>query len=151
MRLAVARYQPSSLDDAHAVSTSVRTDLVQLMPDRTLTVDATGADLVATLQGRGPAGPVPNRVDIVVETLPADSEAEVSLLGAMTDELVAWNVAGDVVSGPLGGPITVPRADGAQARLRVREVEAALTPSGATTESGELAERVVYADLVSLT
>lgn len=150
VRLAVTRYQPSSVDDAHAVSTIVRTDLVQLMPDRTLTVDTTGPDLVVTLEGLGPSGPVANRVDVIVETLPVDSEVEVSVLGSGTDGLVAWTAVRGPVSGPLNAPITVPQATGAKVRLRVREVEDALTLAGATATSGELAERVVFADLVAL-
>jgi hypothetical protein len=150
VRLAVSRYQPSSLDDAHAVSTVVRTDLVQLLPDRTLTVDTTGADLVVTLAGLGPAGPVPNRVDVIVETLPVESDVEVSVLGATTDGLVAWTAIDGPVSGLLNTPIAVPRAAGAKLRLRVREVEQALTLVGATATSGELAERVVFADLVTI-
>jgi hypothetical protein len=150
VRLAVTRYQPSSLDDAHAVSTVVRTDLVQLMPDRTLTVDTSGGDLVVTLEGLGPEGPVSNRVDVIVETLPVESEVEVSVLGATTDGLVAWTAAGGPVSGPLNTAITVPRAAGAKVRLRVREVEEALTLAGAAAAAGELAERVVFTDLVGL-
>ncbi len=150
VRLAVTRYQPSSLDDAHAVSTIVRTDLVQLMPDRTLTVDPTGADLVVTLEGLGPQGPVANRVDVVVETLSEDRDVDVSVLGAGTDGLVAWTAAGAVVSGSLNMPIMVPRVTGAKVRVRVREVEAALTVAGATATTGELGERVVFTDLVDL-
>jgi hypothetical protein len=150
VRLAVTRYQPASLDDAHAVSTIVRTDLVQLMPDRTLTLDTSGADLVVTLEGLGPEGPVPNRVDVIAETLPVESDVEVSVLGATTDGLVAWTAAGGTVSGLLNTPITVARAAGTKVRLRVREVEEALTLAGATAATGELAERVVFADLIEV-
>lgn len=148
VRLALTRFQPSSIDDAHAVSTVVRTDLVQLLPDRTLTVDTTGADLVVTLEGLGPAGPVTNRVDVIVETLAGAGDAEVSVLGAAPEGLVAWTAVGTAVTGRLGVPITVPRATGDRIRLRVREVEEALTLDGATAASGELGERVVYTELV---
>jgi hypothetical protein len=146
VRLAVTRYQPASVDDARAVSTIVRTDLVQLLPDRTLTVDTSGADLVVTLQGLGPAGPVGNRVDVVVETLAVDSDAELSVIVGTPDGLVAWTAAA-VVSGALNAPITLPRATGARVRVRVREVEQALTPASAR---GDLGERPVFVDLVDL-
>ncbi len=149
VRLAVTRYQPTSLDDAHAVSTVVHTDLVQLMPDRTLIVDSSGVDLSVTLKGVGPAGPVPNRVDVIVETLPVGSESELSVLGAAADGVAAWTATGTPFSGPLDTAITVPRGFDERIRLRVREVEAALTPAGAVAD--ELAERVVFADLVEVT
>ena len=149
VRLAVTRYQPHSLDDAHAISTIVRTDLVQVLPDRTLIVDTSGAEPVVTLKGVGPGG-AGNRVDVIVETLSDDSSTDLSVLEGSTDGLVAWTAATQPVSGPLDSPIIVPRPAGARLRLRVREVEQSLTLPGATAGPGELGERVVFADLVEI-
>jgi hypothetical protein len=150
VRLAVTRYQSQSLDDAHAVSTIVRTDLVQLMPDRTLTVDTSGPELVVTLAGTGPGGQVGNRVDVIVETLSDESMTDLSVLDGSADGLVAWTRAAATVSGPLNSPITTPRVGAAKVRLRVREVEQTLTLTGATATAGELGERVVFTDLVEI-
>jgi hypothetical protein len=154
VRLAVARYQPESLVDLE-LSTVVRTDLVQLLPERTLTVDTGGAGLVVTVDGLGPQGPLENRVDVVVETRAANSPIDITALGAV-DGVGAW-VTSDVVPGRLGQRIEVPRtASGSNGtvRLRVREVEllgpAGQPPGSQTGTPEELTERVVFTDLVPI-
>ncbi len=88
VRLAVARYQRQSLTDLE-LSSVVRTDLVQLLPERTLIVDSGGGGLVVRLDGVGPEGPNPNRVDVVVERRVAATSIDVSAISP-ADGVDAW-------------------------------------------------------------
>lgn len=155
VRLTVARYQRESLAGLE-LSEAVKTDFVQLLPDRVLTVEASDSDgrYVVTLEGAGPAGPNRNRVDVVVERCAPRTELDVTAL-APPDGLSAWTAVAQF-SGSLGEPITFQRPTGplTELRLRVREVEL-LAPPGAPPPSragtaAELSERVVCADIVAL-
>lgn len=153
VRLAVARYQRESLTDLE-LSSVVRTDLVQLLPERTLTVDRTGAGLIVRLEGLGPEGPNENRVDAVVERRTAANSVDVSALNP-ADGVDAWTAV-EIGSGAVGQPIQLSRPDAAAGtlRVRVREVEL-LAPAGGppptqTGSAGELSERVVFTDLVAI-
>jgi hypothetical protein len=64
VQLALARYQPDSLPDLR-LSPAVRTDLVQLMPDRTLLIDKQAAQIRVSLTGVTPDPP--NRVEVTLE------------------------------------------------------------------------------------
>jgi hypothetical protein len=66
VRLAVARYQPNSLERLE-LSETVIAPTAPLLPERTLTVERAGETVSVTLDGLGPAGPQPNRVDVVLE------------------------------------------------------------------------------------
>jgi hypothetical protein len=156
VRLVVARYQPDSLPGLE-LSPVVRCPLVQVLPDRTVTYDASvSRQVVVTLQGLGPQGGSTNRVDVVLERclVPAGGSAagvSASALGGPPEGLAAWvPVEGAVVSGELGQPLTLGFPDLDQPlRVRVREVErlqpdVAGSPAGG---AGELAERVVFTDL----
>lgn len=79
VRLAVARYQRESLLDLE-LSSVVLTDLVQLLPERTVTVDAGDAALLVQVDGLGPQGPNENRVDVIVETRATATSIDVSAL-----------------------------------------------------------------------
>ena len=126
---------------------SVTTDLVQLLPERRLTVDTSGGDIAVTLAGRGPDGPQPNRVDVVVEVADASVRSDLSVL-VPGDGIDGWRAV-DQVGGSLAETIRL--ADpGGRRRVRVRECEL-LTPAetGAGTE-GEASERAVFTDVVEL-
>lgn len=68
VRLALVRYQPDSMDARTKLSRVVQTDFLQLVPPRSLTVTARDEEtLDVTLFGPAPDGPIPNRVEVVVE------------------------------------------------------------------------------------
>ncbi|MDQ3156785.1 MAG: hypothetical protein M3Q98_08675 [Actinomycetota bacterium] len=153
VRLAVARYQRESLADLE-LSDVVLTDLVQLLPERTVTVETGGAALQVKVDGPGPQGPNENRIDVIVETRSAATSIDVSALSP-AEGLDAWTAA-EIVSGRLGQQIQVSRPATAAGtlRIRVREVEL-LAPAGApqaaqTGTAGELSERVVFTDLIPI-
>ncbi|NML65448.1 hypothetical protein HHL22_09550 [Hymenobacter sp. RP-2-7] len=160
VQLAVARYQPDSLTQLE-LSAIVRTEPVPLLPDRTLTVTQPEAETVEVLlEGLGPVGPQPNRVDLIVEqcALPpevAASATELTWLAAASPEVPSWVLQG-TVSGPLGTRLRAalpPAAPGSALRVRVREVERINPPAGAAAQPGteaELTERMVFMDIVQL-
>lgn len=152
VRLAVARYQRESLPDLE-LSAAVRTDLVQLLPERTLTVDPSDPAAVAvTLAGLGPDGPNRNRVDVVLERADGEPGVEATSLEAPDGGIAAWTVVA-IGSGGLGETISVPR-QGAGERVRIREVELLAPPGQPPAPQagapGELTERVVFTDVVAL-
>jgi hypothetical protein len=153
VRLAVARYQPESLSDLE-LSPSVRCEMVQVLPDRTLTVDQSNPDaVVVTLEGTSPVGPNRNRVDVILERSDAPAEIEMTALDAPEDGIGAWLMAAQA-EGILGEPIAIERRADGPLRLRIREVER-LAPTGQPppSEAGmdsELNERVVFTDIVPL-
>jgi hypothetical protein len=160
VQLAVARYQPESLPGLE-LSRVAHTELVPVLPDRTLTAqkDAEFDNfLVVRLEGLGPAGPRPNRVDVIVEqlVLPAGMAAGVVDLSALEQaapgEIPAWR-RHDSASGDLGSDlgVTLPFPDAGPIRVRVREVER-IGPEGGAPDApagtaAELAERTVFSDV----
>src|SRR6185312_688636 len=158
VRLAVARYQPESIADHH-LSPIVRTEMIQLLPDRTLTVSQVGEAVRVQLAGIGPAGPRANRVDVVLEQCDAPgvdaTTVELSALGAVGEVPVWTPVPGSTAQTELGAaPVELPLPAGLGAlRLRLREVEqigGESVPPPQVTTPGELSERVVFADTVDL-
>jgi len=77
IRLALARYQPKSIPDAH-LSRVVLTDFVQLANDRTLNITFDGDDknFYISVSGYGTADRSSNRVEMSIETLPPGSHEE---------------------------------------------------------------------------
>jgi hypothetical protein len=154
--LAVARYQPDSVAGLH-LSRVVRTELVQLLPDRTLTVRDAGGQLLVTLDGLGPTWPA-NQVTAVLERAApgsrVDSAGPTATAGA--GAAPAWvRVPGASVHGGLGGqlPALLRPAGPGQLRLVVRETET--YPAGeprpaANPVAAELTERVVFVDVIPL-
>jgi hypothetical protein len=142
VRLTVARHQPNSLPGLQT-SAPVNTDIVQVLPDRTLTVQRQADGLHVQLQGIGPSDPRRNRVDVLLER----GSATAVLTGLDSDPVPSWTrVPGASVSGPLNTPLpplAIPQISD-PLRIYVREVE----QLGASPSSGELAERVVFADYV---
>ncbi|MGI4832327.1 MAG: hypothetical protein ACRYFK_02600 [Janthinobacterium lividum] len=159
VQLAVARYQPNSLAQLE-LSSIVHTEMVPLLPDRTLTVTQPVAGVVEVLlEGLGPIGPQPNHIDVIVEQcvlppgVPASATELTSLAPSLT-EVPAW-VLQSTVGGPLGthlrAPLPPPRA-GTALRVRVRETEC-IKPISEATKLGteaELTERTVFTDVVLL-
>jgi hypothetical protein len=154
VRLAVARYQPSSLPGLE-LSRVVPAPMAPLLPDRALTVARDGATVTVTLDGLGPVRPQPNRVDTVLETTGAPGDAELSAFAA-SGGVPAWvPVGGAVAHGGLGDELrlTVPAGTG-RLRVRVREVElvgadAGVAPPPPATDA-EMRERAVFVDAVAV-
>ena len=146
-RLTLARYQPDSLGGL-TLSDPVDTDIVQVLPDRTLTVRRQGDALIVQLTGTGPDGPRQNRVDVLIEH---GTSGAALLTGLDSDQAPSWQrLPGASVSGPLNSalpPLSIPRT-GDLLRIYVREVEQPGALPGASPGGGELAERVVFADYV---
>ncbi|WP_425246946.1 hypothetical protein [Streptomyces sp. NEAU-NA10] len=154
LRLALARYQEHSLPTC-ALSSVTTTEPVTLLPGRTLTVTQSRPDRVAArLEGSARPAPGSSRVEMYVETSPAP-EAHVTFLGDGAAELRAWRRY------PQGSHVTeldqeieavVPRV-GEAVRLYVREIEPIPVDSASSALGGtsdELAERVVFVDVVTL-
>jgi hypothetical protein len=173
VRLALVRFQPQSVETAHA-SKIVLAEFAQLAPDRELTVTVSGNQVNVIVRGRGPEHGTPNRMIIALDEgagvdpdelawRPVGSPAGAADLG---DDLLT-RVAGAVAAatGP-GGPrweqtlqLPGPRGD-RPLRVIVREVEFRPADRDGTTGQGEvpivaadtarLIPRIVYADAVRL-
>jgi hypothetical protein len=154
--LALARFQRESLDDRD-LSTVVRTDMVPVLPDRSLDVhiDASGVHVV--LSGLSRAGNRPNRVTATIERCDASDDGtpiELTALNANAPAFSAWvRVPGLSAVGQTNQPlppIAVPDHNG-RLRVVVREVEdLPSTATGLVDAVRELTERTVYLDAVTL-
>jgi hypothetical protein len=176
LRLALARYHPKSVVDAH-LSRIVMADFIQVAPDRSATLTFDSSDprkLRVTVTGvayrASAAGQFPSEVEISVETgsgpegdlqwIPADNFDEVRLdrIGGLGQKL--WD-------GVWGGEVLLPAARGSMPmRLVIREYEVLLGDGtllppgfdvdGATLEElrkapkPELRRRLVYADAIQV-
>ncbi len=163
VRLALVRYQPDSLPGCH-VSQVVRCDIVQTLPDRTLTVRRDPADAgvvditVAGASYTGIAGPIGPRTDAaalgrMVATL---EERDPSL----ADDVIGWRpVDGtevELAPAPAGGAVTWtgrlsvgPAGDGRPRRVAVVEHDH-LVGDDETADAAGVVPRVVYADVVEV-
>lgn len=170
VQLAVARYQPDSMD-GQWLSDLARADTVPILPERTLTVTRKDGAYEVKLVGVVSLAPSVNRVDMVLERCrrPAGVPAEaVDLIGfgAQADGVPAWIKDFFRQVQP-----TAPFADnqlrkqwkatfqvrpGELYRVRVREVE--FIPNKTDQHStqlktgtpGEVNERLVFTDIVQL-
>ncbi|MFG2593175.1 hypothetical protein [Streptomyces sp. NPDC048438] len=157
VHLALARYQPESLDGL-SLSRVVRTDMVPLLPDRALEVREEPDGLRIALTGLSRGGNRPNRVFASVERCDAPdvpgAPVDLTSLTGTPPGFPAWErVAGATVSGHTGEPLPPLTAPAGPGRLRVlvREVED-ITPSfgAAVGTTRELADRTVYTAVVPL-
>lgn len=155
VRLVVARYQRESVD-GHELSSTVTTDFVQLLPDRTLSIDRVEGDVRVLLEGRGPTGPRRNRVTVLIERcLPGGNSAVSDLTSASPDIPGLWHrLDGHSVWGFLGEPLpplSLPEADGLL-RIVVREIED--IPAAYVEDDGVLAtdlrQRTVFLDIIRI-
>jgi hypothetical protein len=157
VRLAVARYQPNSLEGLE-LSRVVIAPMAPLLPDRALTVVRAGDTVRVTLDGLGPAGPPPqpSRVDVVLESCDAPGGADLAALEPPAGGVPAWQaVPGAGAHGRLGDELALalPAVSGLL-RVRVREVELVGAEAGAqaplTSTTGELAERSAFFDVIAV-
>jgi hypothetical protein len=133
----VARYQAASLPGL-ALSESVATDPVQLLPGRRLTVTPSGGGVSVLLAGLGP-----QPANLVVATVEEPGQEATDLVSAGPDSNLAWRVVG-TASGTLGTAFDV--AVTATARLRVREVET--SAASRTDRLDELTQRTVFSEIL---
>jgi hypothetical protein len=169
VQLAVARYQPHSLDGLW-LSDVIKTDVVPLLPERTLYVTRQAGKFEIKLVGAISSANAVNRVDVILERCrrPAGMSAEqVDLIGFRDgpDDVPAWV--------PFQSRSPAPTAAGlgnlkqwtanffigpewGELRVRVREVELipnATAQPGVKLKSctpGEVTERTVFTDTVIL-
>jgi hypothetical protein len=147
VQLALARYQPDSLPDLH-LSPVVRTDLVQLLPDRTLVIDKQAAQIRVSLTGVTPNPP--NQVEVTLEQGRPGAVDLIAVDATAPDGVPAWWAVQTVVGDANGvvPPLPQPAGPGPW-RVRVRETER-LAGSGDATVPPELRERTVFLDVVTI-
>jgi hypothetical protein len=126
IRMALARYQPDSLQDVK-LSRVVQTDFAQVVPDRRLTVTKTGdRRFDVTVYGPAPDGPFPNRVEV-----------EIQSHGRIPGEL-GWQPVAGTADRP--NPVVLvrglPDESWAPEGLSHALIEAAITPARSLAESG---------------
>ncbi len=157
IKLALARYQPNSVKDAH-LSNVVQTDFIQVSNDRELTVkyspaanDQTGKSLDVSLEGYGPnygkdVKPIGNDVKISIERQesgnkllwePVKDKEDIEMNLSFQEFFCRWNTE---------TPLTLPTADG-KYRLVVKEFEKYKT--GEEIPNFEFkGKRMVYMDVI---
>jgi hypothetical protein len=177
VELALTRYQPDSVPGCE-VSTVVKSEFVQVMPERRLSVTQDGNGLTVFLQCAVSiqfGGGIDNIFTVVLEQLqaPAGTAADAVELAAIappsdlpqtptTDGLPAWvpvdNRVHEGIVGPPQGPtgpqpkvvIEIPAGLAGPLRLRVRESEFGDAAQGVVEQSDELMQRTIYSDIVML-
>jgi hypothetical protein len=176
VRLALARYQPMSLDGAH-LSRVIQTDFIQVVPDRTAVIERTQGGLSVHVSGHagrnwlGPVTPLPHffydiggvdpeapnttiraALERRIAGIPGDLgwerlDTEVTLTATANNFKVDWT-----------GSLTVPgdAFDHGSHRVLITEIETFprdLVPGDATKSTSPLdfvRERIVYADTFEL-
>ena len=178
VELALARYQPDSLPGLE-LSEVVKAELVQVMPERRLSVQQDGSSLTVSLQGVASneftADVAKNTFSVVLERLQAapgtaPDAVELAALAPLggpsqppaTDGLPAWVAVDDQIhlgnvgpkQGNQGPPqavvIALPAGLAGPLRLRVRESEADAAQQAPFDDNGELTARTIYSDIVML-
>jgi hypothetical protein len=155
VRLAVARYQPDSLDEL-SLSQVVLAEMVQLLPERNLIVRRSGNSLFAALDGRSN---VDNSWTVTLERFqaPPGTAADAVQLTALetmpAEGIPSWiPVANQLQTGKIGPQelqLQVP-ANVGPLRLRIQEVEDLRSGSAADIARGVLTARTVYSEVVAL-
>lgn len=159
-RLALARFQPKSVDDCF-ISRVVRTDFIQPLPDRTLVIQQMKSglpQLTVTLTGLAPtlAAGQTRPVQAWIEKLevPAQGDLGWKPVGAETVQLAPGEAEGLVLwKGTFYFTGLLP--PNAQYRLVIQEMEAVYpatfeTPEEAAAPSAGTPGRTVYADMWAL-
>jgi hypothetical protein len=152
LRLALARFQPSSVEGAY-ISRVVMTDIAQLAASRTLAVvrgAAAQSQLSIGLVGSSPVGPEKerNRAEAILEALSEGGDPELgwSPVPAEGARLELKSLQGQDGTTTWNGTLTVPAGAAGRLRVVVREYE--VLPSDASPDEG--AQRLVYADAVEI-
>jgi hypothetical protein len=176
VRLALARFQPESIDDAH-LSPIVLTDFIQLTANRTATVSLAGSEASVSVSGIGPHNIVAERVfpffdeafgppsPMLGHSRRVAVQVQTRASGVQSD--LAWSDIGDEVFLPLipsrgegntwRGKVPLPDTNADDRRLLIREYEYFFTDWDPDTHGdvsniapgqpvGFVRSRVVYVD-----
>jgi hypothetical protein len=148
VRLALARYQPSSLPNLE-LSAMVVTDTVPVLPDRRVVVDRSGNTVRVTVSGSSPTPA--NTVSAVLERADAGpTNVELVAGPGSPGGLPSWRQVAAVATtvGGTSAPMTLPAGE----RLRVRIMESELLQplSASPIVPAELGMRNVFLDTVAL-
>lgn len=156
VQFAVARYQPNSLAGLE-LSAIARSELVQLMPERTLTVRRTGNDVFVSLDGPvSGAGTGFPSFEVFLDRLqlpPGVSADGIDLtaLDPPTDGMPVWIADPD----PQGGSLTTPELHfvippgGGEFRVRVAELTN-ISNAGGFPGPDPVSRRTEFSDVVLL-
>jgi hypothetical protein len=148
IRLALARFQPRSLSDAH-LSRVVLADFAQLVPDRAASIAFDGSDptlLQVAVTGLIAKPPTIARLltQATLETQPKGATGDVAWVPLFITNLAATKGPGETTLWT--SAITLPAARGSRPfRLRIEEFEIFETGTAGATQS-----RLVYADVLPL-
>ena len=160
VQLAVARYQPDSLPQRE-LSPLVKAEMIQMLPERRLTVRRAGNDVFVKLEGQDVFGAfdVQNRWIAHLERfhgpqgMPAHA-IELTALDETSGDIPFWEqVPNQTRFGRLGQELNlqIPAGNAGRFRLRLRELESIVGPNLTENEIGDLIVRTVYTDVVRLT
>ncbi|MBM4764825.1 hypothetical protein [Bacillus sp. B15-48] len=160
VQLAVARYQPNTLEELEPVSSVVMTEMVQLFPDRTLYVRRNGNELFVKLNGVAPEHRANYfRWKVFWEKFqsPPGIEAhkvDLTALEANIDGIPAWvPINSNVIFGDssLNREIRqeIPEVN-EPLRIRIQEVESISRHDAGGGDGRAFEERTVYSDVVDL-
>jgi hypothetical protein len=146
IRLALARYQPKSLPDAH-LSRVVLADYVQLVPDRAASIAFDGFDptlLQLAVTGVLFANTAQSLLQVTVEAQAKNATGDAAWVPLSTQTLTP--IKGPGATTLWTSPITLPAPRGTRAfRLRLEEFEIYQTGT-----AGQSQQRLVYADVLKL-
>ncbi len=152
--LALARYQPNTINELEPISSVVVTEIVQLLPERRLRVWRDGNSVFVKLDGLGPGNKWWAKLEKFHSSLGvAAEEVDLTALEVPTDEIPAWIPVGNYPPYEYFGEMNeklkleLPAEKGTY-RIRIKEVENNATPEGGVgIPAGEF-NRTVYSDVV---
>jgi len=107
VRLALARFQPESVDHAH-LSPIVLTDFIQLVNDRTATVSVSGSEATISVSGIGPHNIVANRVHPMFSLEPSGPQLGHSRKVSVTVQTREPGVQSDMAWSDAGNEVFLP-------------------------------------------
>jgi len=146
IRLALARYQPKSLPDAH-LSRVVLADYVQLVPERAASIAFDGFDptlLQLAVTGVLFANTAQSLLRVTLEAQARNATGDAAWVPLSTQTLTP--IKGPGATTLWTSPITLPAPRGTRAfRLRLEEFEIYQTGT-----AGQSQQRLVYADVLKL-
>ncbi|MFI8520270.1 hypothetical protein ACIGEZ_20945 [Streptomyces sp. NPDC085481] len=146
VRLALARYQPHTIDGVPRLSPSIRTEPVQLPPHRRLTVSRTPGHGTVLVDGLGPSGP---RSTTVESELQVRDTAGAAGAGDIAD--AGWTTVFHTTA--LLGQVRdfdIPDTGARPLRVVVQEFEKHPSATNDVGTATEQPGRLVYADIVPL-